>query len=52
MRLAFIFWTLLTVAGCSGQQALDASNLKMTVDAKDTYMAAKLKLAQPLPSPE
>ena len=45
-RLSPHLFRLAGVAGCSSQPALEASNLKMTVDAKDTYMAAKLKLAQ------
>ena len=47
MRLAFIALAFLTVAGCSGQGVFDASDLKMNVDAKDTYIAVKLRVAQP-----
>jgi hypothetical protein len=32
MRFAFIFLLLLTVAGCSSQQAFDTSRVKMSVD--------------------
>jgi predicted component of type VI protein secretion system len=47
MRAAFLFLVLLTVAGCSSQQAFDASRLKMSVDGADTYKAAKIGVGQP-----
>jgi hypothetical protein len=46
MRLVLIAMALLTLAGCGGQQAIDASRLKMSVDAADAYKSAKVGLNQ------
>jgi len=46
MRAALLFLVLLTTAGCSSQQALDASHVKMSVDGADTYKAAKIGVGQ------
>jgi hypothetical protein len=46
MRIAFVMLVLLTVAGCSSQQAFDASRVKMSVDGADTYKAAKIGVGQ------
>jgi hypothetical protein len=32
---------------CGGQQAIDASRFKMSVDAADTYKSAKVGFGQP-----
>jgi hypothetical protein len=47
MRFAFISLILLTVGGCSSQQAFDASKLRMSVDGTQTYKEAKVGVAQP-----
>ena len=46
MRFAFILLVLLTVGGCSSQQAFDASKLRMSVDGTQTYKEAKVGVAQ------
>jgi len=46
MQVALILLVLLTVAGCSSQQALDASRVKMSMDGTDTYKAAKIGVGQ------
>jgi hypothetical protein len=47
MRLAFISLLLLTVAGCSSQQAFDTSRVKMSVDGAEAYKSAKIGVGQP-----
>jgi hypothetical protein len=47
MRAAFIFLLLLTVAGCSSQQAFDTSRVKMSVDGAEAYKSAKIGVGQP-----
>jgi hypothetical protein len=46
MRIALGLLVLLTVAGCSSQQAFDVSRVKMSVDGDDTYRAAKIGVGQ------
>jgi hypothetical protein len=43
---------LLTAAGCSSQSALDAPKLKMIVDGQDSYVTAKVRVAQPFSLPQ
>jgi uncharacterized protein YcfL len=47
MRATFVILVLLTVAGCSSQQAFDTSRLKMSVDGADAYKSAKIGVGQP-----
>jgi len=47
VRFALVSVIVLTVAGCSSQQIIDAPSVKMTVDAEDAYVTTKLRLAQP-----
>jgi hypothetical protein len=44
MRLALILMALLSVAACGGQQVIDTSRFKMSVDAAETYKSAKIGL--------
>jgi hypothetical protein len=47
MRLALTLMALLTLTACGGQQAIDASRFKMSVDAADTYKSAKVGVGHP-----
>jgi hypothetical protein len=48
VRIAVGLLILLTVAGCSSQQAFDPSRVKMSVDGGDVYKSAKIGVGQPL----